>query len=55
MPVPGCAAAQPGGLDAMMKKAPEQSRPGTARRVLVVVALFVIALAFYVASFLVRH
>ncbi len=39
----------------MMTKTPEQSRPGTARKVLVVVALFAIAIAFYVASFLIGH
>ena len=38
-----------------MTKTPEQSRPGTARKVLVVVALFAIAIAFYVASFLIGH
>jgi hypothetical protein len=39
----------------MMTKTPEQSRPGTARKVLVVVVLFAIVIAFYVASFLVSH
>jgi hypothetical protein len=42
-------------MNAMMKKTPAQTRPGTARKVLVIVALFAIAIAFYVASFLVRH
>jgi hypothetical protein len=55
MPVPGCATAQPGWTDAMMTKVPEQSRPGTTRKVLVVIALFAIAIAFFVASFLVHH
>ena len=39
----------------MMTKTPEQSRPGTARKVLVVVALFAVVIAFYVASFLIGH
>jgi hypothetical protein len=39
----------------MMRKAPEQSQPGTTRKVLVVIALFAIAIAFFVASFLVHH
>jgi hypothetical protein len=39
----------------MMTNTPEQSRPGTARKVLVVVALFAVVIAFYVASFLVMH
>jgi len=42
-------------MDAMMTKTPEQSRPGTARKVLVVVALFATVIAFYVASFLIGH
>jgi hypothetical protein len=46
---------QPGWADAMMTQAPEQSRPGTIRKVLVVIALFAIAIAFFVASFLVHH
>jgi hypothetical protein len=41
--------------DPMMTKTPEQSRPGTTRKVLVVIALFAIAIAFFVASFLVHH
>ena len=54
MPAPGCVTMQPGWTDAMTK-APEQSRPGTTRKVLVVIALFAIAIAFFVASFLVHH
>ena len=55
MPVPGCVDAQPGWLDAMMTMTPGQSPPGTTRKVLVVIALFAIAIAFFVASFLVHH
>jgi hypothetical protein len=40
---------------AMPKRSPEHARPGTARKVAVVVLLFAIAIAFYVASFLVKH
>jgi hypothetical protein len=39
----------------MMTKTSGHSRPGTTRKVLVVVALFAIVIAFYVASFLVKH
>ena len=39
----------------MMTKTPGQPRPGTTRKVLVVVVLFAIVIAFYVASFLVDH
>jgi len=42
-------------MNARMKRSPDQPRPGTARKVMVVVALFAIAIAFYVASFLVKH
>jgi hypothetical protein len=42
-------------MDAIMTKTPGQSRPGTTRKVLVIIALFAIAIAFYVASFLVKH
>jgi hypothetical protein len=42
-------------MDAVMTKTPGQSRPGTTRKVLVVVVLFAIVIAFYVASFLVNH
>jgi hypothetical protein len=38
-----------------MKRTPEQPQPGTARKVMVVVALFAVAIAFFVASFLVKH
>ena len=39
----------------MMTKTPGQSRPGTTRKVVVVIVLFAIVIAFYVASFLVNH
>jgi hypothetical protein len=39
----------------MLTKTPGESRPGTARKLLVVIALFAIAIAFFVASFLVHH
>ena len=39
----------------MTTKTSGQSRPGTTRKVLVVVALFAIVIAFYVASFLIGH
>jgi hypothetical protein len=55
MQIPGYAVAQPGGMDTMMTKTPGQTRPGTTRKVLVVVALFATAIAFYVASFLIGH
>jgi hypothetical protein len=42
-------------MNAMMTTTSGQSRPGTARKVLVVVALVAIVIAFYVASFLVGH
>jgi hypothetical protein len=42
-------------MDTMMTKTPGQSRPGTIRKVLVVVVLFAIVIAFYIASFLVKH
>jgi hypothetical protein len=42
-------------MDAMMTRTTGQSRPGTTRKVLVVVALLAIVIAFYVASFLVGH
>jgi hypothetical protein len=42
-------------MDAMTTKTPDQPRPATTRKVLVVVALFAIAIAFYVASFLIGH
>jgi hypothetical protein len=38
-----------------MTKTNEQPRPGPLRKVLVIIVLFAIAIAFYVASFLVRH
>ena len=38
-----------------MTKSNEEPRPGSLRRVLVVIVLFAIVIAFYVASFLVRH
>ncbi len=38
-----------------MTEAPEQSRPGSLRKRLVVLSLFAIAVAFFVASFLVRR
>ena len=53
--MPGCATMQPGCPYAMMTKTPEQTRPGTIRKVLVVIALFAIAIGFFVASFLVHH
>jgi len=55
MHTPGCAAVQPGWTEAMMTKTSGQSRPGTTRKVLVVIGLFAIAIAFFVASFLVHH
>jgi len=42
-------------MNAMTTKTPGQSRPGTIRKKLVIVALFAVAIAFYVASFLVKH
>jgi hypothetical protein len=38
-----------------MTKTNGQSRPGQVRKVLVIVALFAVVIAFYVASFLVKH
>jgi len=38
-----------------MMKTNQQSRSGTLRNVLVVVVLFAIVIAIYVASFLVKH
>jgi hypothetical protein len=42
-------------MNAMTTKTPEPSRSGTIRKKLVIAALFAIAIAFYVASFLVKH
>jgi len=39
----------------MMTKTAGQTRPGSTRKVLVIVVLFAIVIAFYVASFLVNH
>ncbi len=38
-----------------MTNTPGQPRPGTTRKVLVVIVLFAIVIAFYIASFLVSH
>jgi hypothetical protein len=42
-------------MNVMATKSPGQSRPGTLRKKLVIVVLFAIAIAFFVASFLVKH
>jgi hypothetical protein len=42
-------------MNAMTTKTPGQSRPGAIRKTLVIVVLFAIAIAFFVASFLVKH